>query len=117
MELAGRLIEGLALGQDLLGSVVELDLVGAFQHVAEIMSSRMAMCGRAASRRDVERDHHHLAAGDVGERLLHQLAYFGGRRLLLRRDGAEMEGSRKRPEAEKRHASGSQESMCGDRHV
>src|SRR5258707_15638570 len=50
MELARRLIEGLALHQDGLGSAVDLDLVGALQHVAEIMRARMTMRGRTAAR-------------------------------------------------------------------
>src|SRR5262245_27035504 len=116
MELAGRLKEGLTLGQDRLGAVVELDLVGAFQHVAEIMRARMAMRRRAPTRRDVERDHHHFAARDVGERLLHELAHLGGRRLLLRRDSAVVKRRGKRNEAEK-HEGGPDEPMCGYKHM
>src|SRR5262249_1142435 len=86
------------------------------QHVAEIMRAWMTMRRRAAAGRDVERDHHHLAAGDISERLLHELAHLGRRHLLLCRDGAEVEGNRERNEAEEREG-GSDEFGCGHYHV
>src|SRR5260221_576477 len=48
VKLAGRLVEGLALSQRRLGTVVELDLVGALYHIAECMVPRMAMGLRSA---------------------------------------------------------------------
>src|SRR5262249_10213656 len=100
MELAGRLIEGLAFGQNCLGAAVDLDLVGALQHVTEIMRPRMAMRGRAPAWWDVEGDHHYFAARDIAKRLLHELIHLGSWRLLLRRNGAEVKGDCERAEAE-----------------
>src|SRR5215469_17190196 len=49
VKLVGRLIEGVAFGQHPFGTIVELDPVGAFQHIAEIMRRRVAMRHRAAA--------------------------------------------------------------------
>src|SRR5258707_11022123 len=103
VKLAGRLVEGLALSQRRLGTVVELDLVGALYHIAECMVPRMAMGRRSAAGWDIERDHRHLMAGKFGDQLLHQRGDFGGWRLLLRHDDAETEGAGEYRESQKAH--------------
>src|SRR4029078_6255038 len=87
MQLARRLVERLALGEDFFLALIELELVAAFQHVAEHVMAGMAVRRRAAAGRDVERDHHDLAAGDVREHLLEQRGDRRGRGRLLRHDG------------------------------
>ena len=49
VQLTRRLVEGLALGQDCFVALVELELVAAFQHVAENVMAGMAV--RQPSRR------------------------------------------------------------------
>src|SRR5262249_37075172 len=80
------------------------------------MRARMTMRGRAAAWENVEGDHHHLAAWNIAKNLLHELAHPGGRRLLLRRDGAKVEGGRERDETEKCEGS-ADDPARGHKHV